>query len=247
MNERISSRIMKSIDDYVKGRLSPSEVDRLWVDLLQYPEYYPLLRTEAALKKRVDRKEDMRSVRGGTRPWSYKRNTWIYALSAIILLAMLTHLYQSQVAPDLPTAIDEIEVIHLISPEVTRSGSEAANEIDEGLNHAFLLSVSGKTEAAIQQYQSLSGETDYRDVVNYNLAILYFNLERYSLSVSYFEQTNCHNFEESQQIESCLWFKTNSYLAIEDINMAEAMAIQTRDMDGYFRAEASSVLGKIQN
>lgn len=46
--------IIKAIDNYVNGRLGPEETDQLWARLLERPEYYELLRTEAALKKRYD-------------------------------------------------------------------------------------------------------------------------------------------------------------------------------------------------
>ena len=40
MREEKIIAMMQQIEDYVLGRLRPSEIDRLWIEFLKKPEWY---------------------------------------------------------------------------------------------------------------------------------------------------------------------------------------------------------------
>lgn len=46
--------LAKRIDAYLKGDLDEEESERLWVELLQHPEYIDYLETEQAVRRIVE-------------------------------------------------------------------------------------------------------------------------------------------------------------------------------------------------
>lgn len=59
--------IAQCIDDYLNGRLDSSQIDALWVHLMQNPDHYELLETQAALKK-IDIPYFRKKIGNGHRP-----------------------------------------------------------------------------------------------------------------------------------------------------------------------------------
>lgn len=248
MNKEISSRIMRLIDDYVNGKLNRGEEELLWAEMLQHPEYFPLFKTQANLKKRHLDNKRKTNRHGVVLSIIQDKRSWVFALSAVILITLLINLYRNQVALQEPYYLEKIEMLHLISPEVNRSSTGQLTTIEQHLQNTFLLAVSGEEEKALGEYQELLKEKSHQDSINYNLAILYFNMDDYHASASAFRQVNCSFFgEDPRLVESCLWFKTKSYLANQNPEKAADSARRILELEGPRREDAYEVLKMIQN
>ncbi len=249
--------IVQSIDDYLNGKLDTSQVDALWVHLMQHPEHYSLLETQAALKK-IDvpefreklaegydfNQDDDVSGQGLVRE---SRTAWAGALAAVILITLLVNVFRSTVETELAPAVSEIHPVQLISPDVSRSSMDGMSAFDRGLYRAYLLSVSGDLGGALAEYELLTGTGDPgRNWVRYNQAILHFNKGAYAVSAGYFTQVDCAGLDHADRKESCYWFKTNSYVAAGDLGRAWEAGNSTLELSGYYQNDAIELLRKIR-
>ena len=50
MREEKTIRMMQQIEDYVLGRLSASDIDRLWIEFLKAPNWYEIFEIELMLR-----------------------------------------------------------------------------------------------------------------------------------------------------------------------------------------------------
>ncbi len=250
MNKDISSRILITIDKYVKGKLGPKEADKLWIQLLENPEYYPLFKTEAGLRKRYIEKTQLDKSEINDSSLFDAKRSWIIALAALLLLALFIILFRSQIETEIKPVVTEISLLHLVSPDVTRSSADQLSEFDQALHHSFQLTVIGEREKAISGYLELLGTSDTPEnqaVLNYNLGISYYNIGDYEASSQYFLNVDCPKLNDLAYIESCFWLRTNSFLAIQDYDRAHDSAVNTLNMNGPYRDDAYDLLDKLKS
>jgi tetratricopeptide (TPR) repeat protein len=250
--------VVQSIDDYLNGKLDTSQVDALWVYLMQHPEYYSLLETQAALK-RIDIPEFREKLADGHDFNRYgddsdrglvreSRTAWAGALAAVLVITLLINVFRSTVETELAPAISQIHPAQLISPDVSRSSTEDLSGFDRGLYRAYLLSISGNLDDALAEYEQLSGvDEPERSWVRYNQAILHFNRGDHAASARLFEQVDCSGLDHAGRTESCYWFKTNSFVAYGDLERAWDAGNKTLERAGFYQHDAIEMLRKIRH
>lgn len=257
--------IIKAIDNYVNGRLGPEETDQLWARLLERPEYYELLRTEAALKKRYDNRmqESVQEYGSGETidqddagPKNSTRKTgavrlghapWLLA-AAVVVVGVFIYLYQNVIDGGAHgPAITEIPLTGMLAPDVYRSSSIQLDGIDEKLSRAFLYTVSGETDRAVAAYREIISLGSHGDSARFNIGIIYFNKGEYKLSASEFSKTDCFAFKAEGLAERCLWYQLNSFLGADQLDAAEETAILLIDREGRYRAESEQIMRRLKN
>lgn len=239
--------MIRSIDDYVNGKLGMQEVDALWIQLLRYPEYYRYLKTQAALKKQYRKNHTPHNIGLGRKLISASTAPWIATAAALLLVFLLYSIFRITYTPQINPVMNEINLLHLISPDVTRSSTqESLSEEEQLLQNAFSLSIAGDINRAIGIYKSLEEDEHYRNTVLFNQGILYYNVGNYSDAVSAFNQTACRDFSDNLYTEQCFWFLTNSYIAIEEFERARETAQQTRASNGIYRNDADVLLKRLE-
>lgn len=237
--------IIKSIDDYIKGNLDERKTDELWVKLLEHPEYYDLLKTEAALKKNRDNKF-LRDDIIKWKPGKKRKMTWAAGLAAVLVIGLLLGLIRLVFKPDDRPVLSEIPVRNLASPEIARSDANAMSDFDMALLQAFTYSVYGDTERAKEIYNELLQDNHSSSVLHYNLGILHYNTGDYRSSSSEFTRANCNDLSGRNLVASCYWFSANSLLAIGDIDRARHMAQKTVEMESSYQKEAFELLNRME-
>ncbi len=248
--------IAQSIDDYLNGKLDNAQTDALWVRLMQQPEYYAMLETQAAMK-RIKVPEFRRKLEEGhdfnpddDEPGKgmvrESKTLWITALAAVFLLALFLSLFRTSAETELSPAISQIHTSHLISPDISRSSTDNMSELEEGLFRAYMLSVSGDLSSAISEYEKLAGVGDPGyNWVQYNLAILLYNSGDYRASSEHFDRVDCGELGHTARRESCYWFKANSYVATGSLERARSAGISALERPGYYRDDTIELLRKI--
>ncbi len=236
-------------------------MDALWVHFMQHPEDFPLLETQAALKKvdvpdfrnKLEKGHDFYSEDNETdRTWlgggRVNSAPWVGALAAVFLLSLLLNLFRSPVETELTPAIAKINPTHLISPDVSRSTTDNLTELEKGLYRAYLLSISGNLDAAISEYEMLAGHGEPGlSWIRFNLAVVHYNAGNYSVSAGFFRDVDCTKiFEEPGRTGSCNWFKTNSFVAAGDLELAWEAGNRTMEQSIFYRNDAINLLRKIR-
>ncbi len=249
--------IAQAIDDYLNGKLDNSQIDALWVRLMQHPGYYVMLETQAAMK-RVNVPEFRKKLENGhdfypddDEPGKgmvrESKTMWVAALAAVFLLALFLNLFRTSIESELSPAISQIHTSHLISPDISRSSTDNMSELEQGLYRAYLLSVSGDLSSAISEYEQLAGFVDPGyNWVQYNLAILLFNSGEYLASSEHFSRVDCGMLGHTARRESCYWFKANSYVAAGNLEQAWSAGNSALELPGYYRDEIIELLRKIR-
>lgn len=249
MNEESTRVILESIDKYVKGKLGPTEIDRLWAQLLEHPKFYTLLKTEAGLKKLYKQKSLEQSRKKKKSIKIPAKNTIIIVLAAVILLFIFFNLFRSGMQSEVSPELTSINVMNLVSPDVTRTSSDPLSLADQKMQQAFVHALSNDSDEAIATYRELleSEVAVNENAVNYNLAILYFNRGDYGASAKAFENVECAVVDRSVNIAACYWFKANSYLAGGDLEKAKDMVNKTIQMNGLYSDEARYLLLRMED
>ncbi|MDG5767011.1 hypothetical protein QA596_06000 [Balneolales bacterium ANBcel1] len=240
MDDDIRSKLTSLIDAYVRGKLKPEETDFLWTELLRHPEYYDILRTRVALQKKM-----LTSRKGRYNPQTTRKPAIIIGIAAALLVGLLFSWYQFSSSSQPTPLLEEIRIVHMISPEVTRSAGDMPQHAEAYLQNAFIQSASGNTEEAIEKYISLQEQTMFQDTVSYNLGILYYNSGDFEQSATAFANSNCTSFPSSILQEKCFWFRTNAYLAINDYENALVSARETVNYHGVHEQEASTIVRRL--
>lgn len=236
MEKNQEKEILKTINDYLNGNLSNIEVDALWSELLEHPEHYPLLKTEAGLRKyhRIKkrcRKEDDTD----RRIVSEDKIPWVIALAASLLVTLLLNVFSDKAGTSIEPALSEISLVYMLAPDVTRSSAERTEALEEKINHIYQkLVLTGRFEEAISHYEELHvADVFSRNWIHYNLGILHYNNGNYGSSAGHFEKVECDQLGVNVSAGICYWLKTNSFIAIQDYERARLFAykaIETGDI-----------------
>ncbi len=249
--------IAQRIDDYLNGKLDNSQIDALWVLLMQHPGYYAMLETQAAMKrvqvpefrKKLEEGHDFypdddEPGKGMVRE---SKTPWAAALAAVFLLALFLNLFRTSVESELSPAVSQIHTSHLISPDISRSSTDNMSELEQGLYRAYLLSVSGDLSSAISEYEQLAGVGDPGyNWVQYNLAILLYNFGEHQVSSEHFDRVDCGMLGHTARRESCYWFKANSYVAAGELERAWNAGNSALERPGYYQDNTIELLRKIR-
>jgi len=249
MKNNNSSRLIPLIDDYIAGKLGPEDVDRLWAELLENPEYYQILRTRATLQKQYEQQSgNPSSTKEMITTWNQRNKRTLATLitmAAMLLIALFATQHSWHGPADVSSHLSEIKPLHLISPEVTRSSESDMSLPEIKLQNAYLFSLSGDFEMAITEYQDLKEQGLYPDTISYNLGITYFNTGDYRNAAVFLSEANCNNFSQQSLQENCYWFRTKAYLADGNSEEARKSAEATLEIGERWNSGAYEILEEI--
>ena len=230
MEKNQEKEILKTINDYLNGKLGDAGVDALWAEIMEHPEYYPLLKTEAGLRKYHKNKNDDGKGGSNRRIVSEDKIPWIIALAASVLVTLLLNIFSSKVDTSIEPALSEISLVYMLAPDVTRSSAERSEAFEDNVNHIYQLVLTGRYEEAISHYKQLSVTDVFsKNWINYNLGILYYNSGNHASSAVHFGEVDCHQLGETVPAGLCYWLKTNSFIADQDYERALVFAYKAME------------------
>lgn len=262
MKEQEKIQLLKKIDKYIKGELSQDEIDELWKQFLQNPEWYDWFETELHLRSLIKKGKkptftnstnDNYSVdedsSGSTQSNIKRYRGWIYAAAAAVILAIGLQFFSFDQNEPLPSlAIADIEQSHLIGADVLRSGESSTENLDVAINDALATAYDGETEDAIAKFQELLNQSpDERQQarIEMNLGILFYNAGNFEAASNHFESVTSIESIEEYQKEKSWWFLGNALLNMEQPRAAREAIFNAYSMDGRYQSAALSLLKKL--
>ncbi|MDZ7717933.1 MAG: hypothetical protein U5K72_03810 [Balneolaceae bacterium] len=254
MKEQDKIQLLEKIDQYIKGELSQDEIDELWKQFLQHPEWYDWFETELHLRSLIKKKKRPNfntdnAANRSTNPNLKKYRRWIYAAAAAVLLAIgLQFFGYEQSEPVSGFALAEIDQSNLIGADVLRSDDIPAGELDVAINEALATAYEGETEEAIAEFQELLAESPNNQQqarIEMNLGILFYNSGDYESAKNHFRSiVEIENIEDYQK-EKAWWFLGNAHLNVEEPRAAREAVFNAYSMNGRYQSAALALLKKL--
>lgn len=257
MKEQEKIQLLKKIDKYIKGELSQDEIDDLWKQFLQHPEWYDWFETELHLRSLIKKgkkpnfnnnstdEEATNSIQSNIKRY----RGWIYAAAAAVILAIGLQFFSFDQNEPLPSlAIAEIEQSNLIGADVLRSGESPAVNLDVAINDALATAYDGETEEAIEKFQELLDQStnDRQQArIEMNLGILYYNSGNFEAATNHFQSVTGIEIVEDYQKEKSWWFLGNALLNLDQPRAAREAIFNAYSMDGRYQSAALSLLKKL--
>lgn len=254
MKEQEKIQLLERIDQYIRGELSQDEIDELWKQFLQHPEWYDWFETELHLRSLIKKGKKPNFGKGeepeGSKPTAIKGyKVWIYAAAAAVILAIGLQFFSfEQDEPIQSFALAEIEESNLIGADVLRSDERPAEGLDVAINEALATAYEGDTEKAIEEFQELltqSPNNQQRARIEMNLGILFYNSGEYESAKTHFQSiTEIENIEDHQK-EKSWWFLGNVLLNLDQPRAAREAVFNAYSMNGGYQSAALSLLKKL--
>ncbi len=252
MSEDKDIEIVKKIDKYIKGELSQKEIDELWVNFLENPEYYDLFEADLHLrdlaKKGENPFEDSPSNLDDNSMWN-SYTTWALAAAAAVILGLLLQLFTiglPKTASDL--ALTSIDHTELSGADVLRSDEEDVSDLNVTINQALSMVYSDEADEAIEIFRNLLNEpldAEQRARVEMNLGILQYNKAEYPEAKIHFMTVLEANEIPTHIEEKAWWYLGNTHLNLEEIEEAREAVFNTYTMDGRFQHPALLLLKRL--
>lgn len=191
MNNKQTIRLQ--VDRYLSGKLTVSEADRLWADVLRHPELLDEIEAEAAARllihsSREGRPEPKRETvtgSGGTMQSGFRAPTLRWMTATIVGVLVVGFALWGR--GDNHSVPDRIELTEMIAPDIYRDNSKGYDEEDVWINEGLALALRDMPKESIKTFRELLQREltgTQEDAVRMNLAILYFNAGEYEKTQS---------------------------------------------------------------
>ncbi len=142
-------QILQKIDDYLNGKLSTGEIEELWVEILDQPEYVNYINTL------VNVKEVLKNRKNSVSFWKKNRNR-IGAIAAVLAAVIIFSLIKFNTRSLEFSAVRRIQSSELESPTATRSLNDHFTKSDSLLNLGYIEATRGKISKAIGYFNELA-------------------------------------------------------------------------------------------
>lgn len=244
MNDSDERSLIRTIDAYVKGRLSEEEAEELWVELLKNPEYIDYLETELAVRNII--REGVESEEENGRS-SNSRWAWLSAAAVLALLLMVYSFWGvNPPGPEGPSALPAIDIqAEMAVPEVRRSSGRALETPDSLLNAGYHAVISGDRPGALLLFRetekSYGGQLPAAQA-RLNIGILQYNEGRYEEAHEAFLQTATDSSATEFLREKAWWLLGHSRLKMEQYGESRAALEKAASFDGVYRKRAERLL-----
>lgn len=258
MNQNIT--IKEKIELYLDGKLSSSEIDELWADLLASKEDFDYLQTMASLKqmkrdgsldKILEEQNEKNTGRilhlfRGNKSNRSASGMKKYLVAASLLIFGFAVLFQLM-SDDL--FVTEQSPIAMIEFEIERSVEEP-NQTERDLQRAITHSVSGDLQTAFEMLDSFNEKEDLSDAERVNLMFvrgsIYYNMGAYKEASELFDMMISDVLVEKQDLEKCVWYLANAQVHLNHYEQAIENMHRVIEMDGAFKRPAKRMLTVVE-
>ncbi len=262
MNDDSRDRhLEKQIDAYIKGNLTESEAQELWVKLIERPDYIELLETELAVKTWFEQQDSEskgrsnRAAPGTQEPQGFKytlQHSWKWATAAAVLIILIisVNLFRPGTEPPLhDLAITDINIAeNLITAPVVRSDTHRQSPVDSMLNHGYQLAISGDLEKAVAIYNDIIeqfSDSPATAKAYLNKGIIQYNKDLYQEAISSFDMALNTVREDPVTEEKAYWYLGNAYINTDNLQQARDAIHKAYMMDNIYRNPADRLLLKL--
>lgn len=228
----------KRIEEYVDGKLTSSEIDELWADLINNEYYLDYMKSVASLKKIA---EDRQKEANREKEDSRKR-VWISAAAAVLLMISSIAIF------NLSTGTSEmIAPISSIELDYYRSADGMATEQLESdvVRRAISTANTGEVSAALNllddELKNTSIEYERAELLITSGSILY-NSGQFDDAISRFEAALELDYDDMLLRERNYWYLGNAYFQINLLDEAKVALENAFELNGSYSRVAQSYL-----
>jgi len=227
----------QQIEDYVNGKLTPSEVDDLWAELIQDEYYMDYMKSVANLKKIAQKQSRQRS---NAIPIFKSRNSWFaMAAAAVVLIVGSVALY------NIVNETNQVQPISSIELDYYRSSDLEAERNLDIIREVIVMANNGNVDQAMNLLDSeIQNEEnpDRRAELLITKGSISYNSGNYNSAIQSFEAVVADNVSDKLILEKAYWYLGNSYF--QQNNMEEALvAFQNAyDLNGAYSRITESYL-----
>jgi tetratricopeptide (TPR) repeat protein len=243
----LNIEIDKKIDEYLKGKLTASEIDGLWADILANPEYLGHLKTEAQLMAYFSKRMP-EQVAGKTIQLRKSMIVSIAAVTVFVVALTWTLFLDTGLHP--PQAINSIDVFDMETPAVTRSDNELIVESGLIVLEGYDFVLDGNDSEAIERFRDvIENYPDSESAVFawLNLGIIAYNTRDFESALSHFESATAAVSGAGDMIrQKTLWFSANAALLTGDMENAAVLSRDASQIDGFYTGQASDFHTRMQ-
>jgi tetratricopeptide (TPR) repeat protein len=243
----LNIEIDKKIEKYLNGKLTASEIDGLWADILANPEYLGHLKTEAQLKAHFSKRLP-EQVAGNRVHLRKSMLVSIAAVTVFVVAIMWAMLLDTSVHP--PQAINSINVFDMETPAVTRSDNDMIAESGLILLEGYDLVLDGNNPEAMARFRDVIEnypDTESAVFARLNIGIIAYNTRDFESALSHFESASAAVAVADDMFrQKILWFMANAALLTGDMETAAVSSRDASELDGYYTDQASDFYARIQ-
>jgi tetratricopeptide (TPR) repeat protein len=162
---------------------------------------------------------------------------------------LYTFIFQSNTQPG-SYALSEIELTQMLGSDIFRDESPDTGMLDQQINRALSLALSGNGEEATELLNSLTSES-YTGIqkirIHYNLGILAYNEGDFDLSLNNFLELTEQLPESTPEyiVENTQWYISNVYLQQGQIDKAIKQLRTIASGDGSHNTRAANLLSSL--
>lgn len=240
----------KKIDRYLTGKLTQTEIESLWEELIADSDAYEQFETALHLRSLALEKSKEET---GMNPPQYrakmKRMQWIWPVAALLLLSLFLYLFSisQEINPE-KLAMSEIDYREMLSAEIHRSSSQSASETDVAINEALALAYSIKLTESAEAYNRLLEREltpDQSLIIEMNLGILHFNLGNFEEAATRFKSVSNSEPENLFIHEQALWYLAHTFIRLNELGEARDRAFEVYHFNGRYSEEALALIGEL--
>ncbi len=235
-------KVEERIDQYLNGKLNQSEIDHLWIDVIENKHHYEYLKTSATLKSMLAESKDL----GNTAP-TYSiasvKSWQKYAIAAgFALVVGLSTVYVANIdsGPGLQ-ALQSLEFSTLRSGGDLSMTSEPDRRIQLAVNMAVQGNASGAVLALNQIYEESENDAEKVEALM-NIGIIEYNNDEFASAQRTFTKIVSNHASEILLIERAYWYLAQAQIALGDRIGAKESITMVISIDGAHSRMAESYL-----
>jgi len=248
--------IYREITRYIDGDLSNEEVENLWAQFVDNPEYYKWFETELHLRDLAKKESESNIYSIHSEPeqdtqtsfWKSSKG-WILAVAAAVVISFGLQLFSTGDTPIAhPDSISKIDLNEMSGSDILRSEGDVSQTMDIEINRALASAYEADLEGAVRKFRALllqDPDPQQKARIELNLGILYYNMTNYEQAKLFFESVANTEAMNRFFTEKAWWFLGNAYLNLEMLEEAKQAVNNAYESDGRYVEAAQSLLQKL--
>lgn len=233
--------IEERIELYLDDNLSKSEIEELWIDILQRPEYLDHLKINLSLRELHKRKKK-------TFPLVAQNYHLGILTMAALLLAVFYFTILNSITSPYKAPLTQIDLHEIQSPDVMRAVDGYLTGIDSLMHEAFNAAVMGENAQALNLYKNILNEASPENAVkaHFNTGIILYNEKQFGDAAKSFYAALTLRKNLPRVEEKARWYLGNTYANLDSLINARYTFYRTYQMNGVHKNEAREMLISIE-
>lgn len=228
----------KRIEEYVDGKLTSSEIDELWADLINNEYYLDYMKSVASLKKIA---EDRQKEANREKEDSRKR-VWISAAAAVLLMISSIAIFNlSSGTSEMIAPISSIELDYYRSADGMATEQLESDVVRRAISTANTGEVSAALNLLDDELKNTSIEYERAELLITSGSILY-NSGQFDDAISRFEAALELDYDDILLRERNYWYLGNAYFQINLLDEAKVALENAFELNGSYSRVAQSYL-----